>query len=194
MYWVSISSPLFLESMVLFDSKNKGRAYTILRDPIERAVSHFHHLKKIKDPRVDKMTIDSYASSSNPTLVENKWMVRYLSGKIEGELTSNHLEIAKNILQKKFVIGLHENMSNSMRRFEDYYGVVYKNSKAGCKSKGLKSTKKEDAFVSKECIKLRKETISLLEQQNELDLELLIFGKELYKQQGILFSMIPKSN
>lgn len=179
-----IITPLFLESLVLFDEKNKARAFTLIKDPIDRAISTYEYLKTVQDPTVKNMSLDAYARSS---VIENNWMVRYLSGKIKGELTSEHLDIAKDILKKKFIVGLYENLDNSLSRFEAYYGIQYKNGKQlNCKNSLMDSKRSgDDAKVTSS---LEKElATSLLEWQNKLDLELYQFAKELYSKQGKKF-------
>jgi hypothetical protein len=176
-----IITPLFLESLVLFDEEHKGRAFTLIRDPMDRAISTYQHLKIVRDPTVENMSLDAYARSS---VIENNWMVRYLSGKINGDLTSDHLDIAKNILRKKFMVGLYENLDDSLRRFEAYFGIKYKNGKQlNCRDSLMDSMRSGDNADIKS--NLQKESVtSLLERQNKLDLELYQFAKELHSEQG----------
>ena len=186
----AIVTPLFLDSLMLLDDTHKGRAFAILRDPsqraAERAVSNYHEL--IKDPHKKDMTLESYVKSGN---VENNWMVRYLSGKIEGDITLDHLEVAKYVLDRKFIIGLYEELEESLLRFEKYAGVAVpsdyntRKAKKRCRKGQLDAYREKGSKSSTNKKKKEVESIRLLlVKQNELDLELYNYAKNtIYRRQ-----------
>jgi hypothetical protein len=163
-----ITTPLFRESLQLFDDTHNARAFVILRHPIDRAVSMYERLER--DIPGKNMTLLSYARSPD---VENNYLVRYLSGKIEGELDEENLSTAKEIL-KKFVVGLAEDLDKSMRRFERYFGFTGTEKCRGAITKTRATTRK---------VKQGSEAWDLLLWQNKLDLELYKYAKELYARQ-----------
>ena len=55
----------------LFDSSNLGRAFVLLRDPIDRAVSMFYFLKETGYPPLKDMSLNDYAVSD---YIENNWI------------------------------------------------------------------------------------------------------------------------
>ncbi len=165
-----ITSPLFRESLELFDEMHPARAFTILRHPIDRAVGTFERLQR--DRPGQNMTLLSYARSQH---VENNYLVRYLSGKIEGQLSEENLFTAKETL-KKFVIGLAGDLDNSVHRFERFFGYT---GSAKCRQA---MTKKK--IVNRMKVKQGSEAWNLLLWQNKLDFELYKFAKELYRKQA----------
>lgn len=167
-----VATPLFLESLDLFDMNNHARAFTVLRHPIDRAASMFEKFQT-ENPEMSKgMTIETYARSQ---YVENNYLVRYLSGKIEGEVSKEELIIAKEVL-KKFVIGFYDDLNGAFYRFEHYFDFV---SGKGCKDKFQKKPYK------KQQVKQGTEAWRLLQWQNALDIELYKYAKELYTKQGL---------
>lgn len=179
-----IITHMFIDSLTLFDESHRGRPFTMMRDPIERSISMYNHLQSINDPNISGMNLQSYARSQ---YVENNWMVRTLTGRLKGELTSNDLEIAKDILKRKFIVGLFDKMGDSLERFESYFGVSYAKEKDDekmktCRDEILKQWQSKGSSKLKQAEK--KNTIRSLEWQNKLDIELYAFSKELYLKQG----------
>jgi len=115
---VVVSSYLLAASQNLFDEEHKGRAFTLLRHPIDRAVSMYYYQKEI-GAVPDDINIEQYAQGQG---IENNWMTRYLVNVMEGELVKAHLEQAKIILFQKFLIGFLDDMEESLARFIKYSG------------------------------------------------------------------------
>jgi hypothetical protein len=66
-----VTSHLFTGSLQLFTDEVKGKAFTIFRHPIERAVSMFYYLgseqakhEKTYDPALKTMTIEEFSKSN----------------------------------------------------------------------------------------------------------------------------------
>jgi len=67
-----IVSSYYHESAALFDLNHQGRAFMMMRNPIERAVSmYWHRVKEIGDLDAE-ITIEDYAQGNG---IENNWMV-----------------------------------------------------------------------------------------------------------------------
>jgi hypothetical protein len=167
-----VTTPLFRESLKLFDDDHHARAFTLLRHPLDRAVSTFEKFKKDSPDIAKDMSLEYYARSQ---FVENNYLVRYLSGTIEGQVSKEHLSIAKGVM-KKFLIGFSDDIENAMLRFEKYYGFK---GGASCRDSLTKT------MTEKSKIKQGSEAWRLLQWQNVLDLELYNYAKELYRRQGI---------
>ena len=117
-----IVSSYFHESAALFDLEHQGRAFIMLRNPIERAVSmYYHRLHELHD--IDEsVSIEDYAQGNG---IENNWMTRFLANRMTGELTKEDLEQAKEILKEKFLIGFLDDLEESVYRIIAYNGWKY---------------------------------------------------------------------
>ncbi|KAL9178516.1 hypothetical protein ACHAXT_001854 [Thalassiosira profunda] len=115
---VVVSSYLH-ESAALFDLAHQGRAFILLRDPIERATSmYWHRVKEVGDLDAST-TIEDYAQGNG---IENNWMCRFLANRMTGELTKDDLEQAKEILKEKFLVGFLDDLEESVQRIMKFNG------------------------------------------------------------------------
>lgn len=173
----------------LFNDEQKGRCFTLIRHPIERAVSVFHYLgvaswEENYDPSLAYMSIEMYARSKR---AEYNGMVRFLSNEMEGDLNDSHLDIAKKVLQEKCLVGLLEQKTESFRRFEEYFKWEAKDQEeVDCRERWLNwnwSNKHSHPLVEEGSV-----VWDLLYRKNELDMELYEFAKSLFAQQALMFS------
>ena len=65
------------------------------------------------------MSIEEYAESD---FAENNWMVRFLADAATGAVFERHLDLAKEILESKCLVGLLEEFTPSLKRFTEYFG------------------------------------------------------------------------
>ena len=77
--------------MTLFDLYHQGRAFVILRDPIERVASMYYHRAKTLANLDGAITIEDYSRGNG---IENNWMCRFLINCTSGELTKEDLDRA----------------------------------------------------------------------------------------------------
>lgn len=68
------------------------------------------------------ISLSPFIFLNTPDLVENNFLTRSLSGNANTPLREEDLVLAKEILKRKFIIGLFEEMLESMRRFEMFFG------------------------------------------------------------------------
>lgn len=114
-------SPLFNDAIEKLFSKSYPSTLIItLRHPISRAVAMFDYTKKVKsDPELAQMTLDQFALSGH---IENNYVVRLLTGKSAGSLSVDDVTFCKELLRRKAIIGLYEDMERSMSHFQRYFG------------------------------------------------------------------------
>ena len=115
----------FHDTASLFDDDiNKGRCFALLRHPIRRAVSMFYYLKDATWENTysevyKAMDIEEYATSQYS---EDNWMVRFLTNQMSGNVYDRHLDLAKEVLESKCLVGIMEDFSASIKRFDRYFG------------------------------------------------------------------------
>mmetsp|Transcript_45530 Transcript_45530/g.67102 ORF Transcript_45530/g.67102 Transcript_45530/m.67102 type:complete len:785 (-) Transcript_45530:275-2629(-) len=122
-----IVTPFIFQADELFDEDHKGRLFTLFRHPVDRAVSMFTYLQYADweptyDPKLAEMSISEYAKSP---VVENNWMTRYLTQQPEGDLSEANIQVAMDIVRRKFLVGLLSKKEESMERFEKFFGWKY---------------------------------------------------------------------
>ncbi|KAL7426253.1 hypothetical protein ACHAXH_000287 [Discostella pseudostelligera] len=115
-----IVSSYFHDASMLFDLHHQGRAFLILRDPIERATSvYYHRVKTVGDLDASVISLEEYAKGNG---IENNWMTRFLTNHMAGELTKTDLDQAKEILKEKFLIGFLDDLEESVYRIMKFNG------------------------------------------------------------------------
>ena len=186
-----IFSPLLHESVQLFNNTNhRGRTIGLFRHPVERAVSLFHYLKQASweptfSEKLKKIeTVEDYAISE---FAENNWMVRFLTNEMFGVVTRKHLEISKEILRRKVVVGLTLDMEGSFDRFIKYlgWGENLTEPQSVCLKQYLSGGSNRNKHLVEE------DTMGwkVLRANNVLDLELYDYVLQLYEEQGKVFGM-----
>jgi hypothetical protein len=180
------------EITTLFDSSHKGHFFTVLRHPIDRAVSMFNYLAYAEwEPHYDRsykdMTLEQYAKSR---FVENNWLTRFLSGHHAGPLADEDYEIAKAVLGSKFLIGLLSELDVSLNRFMEYNGWSDRGIEhAGCVKKFLTDGVNKNPDIKRQRAAKGSDVHNLLQSQNHYDIMLYEFAEELFKKQSTVSSV-----
>jgi len=110
----------------LFDRFHKGRALVLFRHPVDRLVSKFYYSQiatweKSFHPEWADMTLLEWAENVNN---ENNPLVKSLSGvSIEGTVRESDFRTAARNLRDRFVVGLMNQMEESVHRFNIILGV-----------------------------------------------------------------------
>jgi hypothetical protein len=178
----------FYQAATLFNSDQKGICFTMIRHPIERAISLFHYLgvadwEPAYDPSLAYINIEMYARSERS---EHNWMVRFLSNEMDGDLSNKHLAVAKEVLQRKCLVGLLDEKDESFRRFDQYFGWTTEDKvQLECRDKLLHwgwSNKFSHPNVEKGSV-----VWDLLYKKNELDMQLYEYARELFVEQAGIF-------
>jgi len=168
----------------LFNANDRARAFVLFRHPVDRAASMFYFLKGTGYPPLKNMTVDDYAKSE---LIENNWLVRILSESMTGPINMDNLEIAKEVLRKKFIVGLLDNKRGSFARFDHYF--KWKDSPNYEKEFGCRKQLMDEKYSPKHPIRKDSDTWKLLLEQNRFDVHLYDFAKELFQQQSYIFGL-----
>ena len=107
----------------LYDSKHFARVFAMFRHPVKRATSMFYYLQRAKwEPTYDhslaNLTLEQYAESGK---AEENWVTRFLTHEYTGQLTEEHVVMAKEVMRRKVVVGLIDKFGDSLKRFELYF-------------------------------------------------------------------------
>mmetsp|Transcript_2864 Transcript_2864/g.6366 ORF Transcript_2864/g.6366 Transcript_2864/m.6366 type:complete len:478 (-) Transcript_2864:145-1578(-) len=183
---VVVSSYLH-ESAALFDLKHQGRAFILLRDPIERATSmYWHRIKEVGDLDAS-VTIEDYAQGNG---IENNWMCRFLANRMTGELTKDDLEQAKTILKDKFLVGFLDDLEESMYRVMKYNEWEFSEDETEQMQEEdcIRDLASEEGGSNKsdydyEIPKRGSQAHALISWQTQFDAKLVTYAKELFISQ-----------
>ena len=176
-----IISPQLLLSSSIFTSEHKGRMFTLLRHPIERA-HHMYYVKRNRSDEVASMSIQEYSTSKH---MENNWLTRFLSGKQIGALTDHDLNVAKEVLKRKCLIGLVDNVDESINRFVEYFN--FKSSKDNtqqCHENVINDALQNNNFGGDEITEDSDDWNALL-NRNIYDMQVYNYAVQLFEEQGI---------
>lgn len=90
------------------------------------------HWERTYKPELANMTLLEWTKSSK---VETNWMMRNLVGVPSRDLNEEHLELAKNTLRRKFVVGLTTEMKLSWDNFQQQFGWQNSTASEECMSR-----------------------------------------------------------
>jgi hypothetical protein len=124
-------------------------------------------------------------------------MTRFLTNKRQERIGPNHLQLAKEILRKKCIVGVHDEIEESMQLFEDYFGWTAMNEKSNeiCHNeiitkeheRGVDIFSKVGHLIDKES-----DEYKILLDYNRYDVELYWYAVELFKEQKEWVKTLPK--
>lgn len=162
-----------------------GRALVILRHPIERVVAEYERLRMF-DEDVNRMTLEEFARSDH---LEDNILTRALSRQTDGQPLGNiHLAKAKEILKRKFVVGLFSRMEDSLVRFETFFGWNVGDQGRICRSNEVGRAMSHhynrvdiSAIIDNDGGSV---AITALREKNAMDMALYEFATFLYDYQG----------
>lgn len=110
----------------LYDPSHKGRIFALFRNPVDRSVSKFYYLQTATWERTFRpewvgMGIIEWATNHN---LDENFLVKKIVGKKLGETVDiGDLVTAKEIVRQRFIVGLMNDMEESIRRFNIVLGL-----------------------------------------------------------------------
>lgn len=122
------TSDIYFAGQHLFDRDHKGRIYAFFRNPVDRSVSKFYYLQTATWERTYRpewvgMSIVEWATKHNAD--ENFLVKKILGKKLKETIDLGDLMVAKDIVRRHFIVGLMNDMEESIRRFNIFLGVDF---------------------------------------------------------------------
>lgn len=157
---------------------------TMLRDPVDRVVSHYHFVRHQPShylyEAASRMSLAEYVQFCNRQEPNND-QVRLLAGNVNrpnfGTCTDDMLAAAKKNLASRFsVVGLTEEFDASVLLMKRTFG--WRNPFYGSENIGAVRSRKKN---------IPPETLRLIKAYNTLDFELYRYARELFRAQLRLF-------
>mmetsp|Transcript_16211 Transcript_16211/g.24028 ORF Transcript_16211/g.24028 Transcript_16211/m.24028 type:complete len:576 (-) Transcript_16211:473-2200(-) len=204
-----VHTPLLYESAQLFENPEmkQGKIVVILRDPLERAVALYRRIRMIAGGKgaLSQMTLTDYANSD---YVENNWLTRSLCNKPTGPLSIEDLNIAKEIMRKKALVGMYddvplalsylraiydwdnekkttkENLTTTIKEGNDFTKDSYYHL-SHCTTNGLKDAIRRESGGGHGQLLLEEGSLAwkLLKKENEFDIQLFEYAKMIHRYQ-----------
>lgn len=145
--------------------------------------------------------IASHTLLHRTEFVRDNLLTRTLSGNKYSILTDADYEVAKEILKRKFIIGLYSNLQESLERFQLFFGWELNAQAAACQANELQreSTAHYNRFATDAGSKdihpgLTDDgaALEIIMSKNKIDLMLFDYAKFLFDYQGrSLFELGP---
>ena len=194
------------------ETEYKGVLFAMFRHPIDQTLSFFYHKQQDKesihyDPSMEIYSLVDWVNS--PGYITN-FMTRTLVGKVDNQilLSAADLDIAKEVLRRKCVVGLLDEKADSMKRFERLFGWdsdVHRDSLSLLQGEAAASRAQAERWKNQivndeECQDrllhynwlnkhrhptLREGTIGykVVKSKNSFDLELYYYARQLFEEQ-----------
>jgi len=129
------------------------------------------------------MTLEQFATSH---LLQDNFLTRTLSRNKDAPLTEADVDLAKEILKRKFVVGLYDQFEDSVRRMEAFFGWKLTNGINSCQA-GIVQQEFDLGYNDFETLSYDSAYAAIAEK-NKADLDLYKFGEYLFKyQERVLF-------
>ena len=189
-----ISSAYLWDLASIFDTQHQGYMIAMIRHPIERAVSLYYSMKNNKQYEEQVGSLSSVEQYAKSSLVENNWMTRFLSNTLSGEVTPEHVAIAKEVLRTKCLIGLLRDKTETMRRLDVFFNIraiEHTQRREECQEKLLYwdwPNKNRHDLIEKGSTAWDE-----LYKHNMYDMQLYEYAEKLFEAQKKLFQAIPSS-
>lgn len=167
----------------VFNNRNRARIFAIFRHPLDRAISKYYSVVA-SDPEMAGLTLPQYVRSGGQR-VENNYLTRYLSGQYGGRLTRKHLDIAREFLRRKFVVGLARDLPATSNLFSHVFGWNNTAAILGLENVDLCYSNIYSALTDKAppTVEEGSEGWKLLVAQNWFDLKIYEYVEHLFQMQ-----------
>lgn len=189
---VLVTGHLHYASTLLLDEFHHGVMFALIRHPVEQSISTYRiYALRGKEQGGFEITVEQYY---NDRPHEQNWLVRYLTNFRYGEVTDEHLELAREVLRRKCVIGLYERIEESMQRFESMFGWNVDPARISqfetCQSDMIEAAEDRDSSMSSELGDVGQEGDAVWNfflEKNSYDMNLYEYAKSLYEEQASLY-------
>jgi hypothetical protein len=167
----------------IFNKRNRARIFAVFRHPLERATSKYYaDLAAV--PELTGLTFPQYMLSPGDH-VENNYLTRTLSGRHEGILLIHHLDVAREFLRSKFVVGLASDLPTSAEMFIQTFGWLNMTDSVSIKNLDLCDNNVYNSLSQKSppVVAEGSEGYNLLIAENWFDLKLYEYVEHLFQMQ-----------
>jgi len=191
---VFVSNHIFDATTKLLDPKYQGRLFTAFKHPVDRSIDEYHYTVTTNNEYfVRNMGLEEYAHSS---FMDKDWMVRFLIDKQQGHLDEDDLKMAKEILRKKCLIGLHENIQLSLDFFEEYFGWYSEKGEFNkkvhdhCRAKlmEIEEDRAREVFERVGPVQRGSDIYKIIVELNSWDMKLYWYAYDLFTEQQVWFA------
>lgn len=188
---VIVSNHVHLTTSILFGASHKGRLFTALRHPVDRSIFEYHFVMSTTTiPEVRSMSLDEFVTSRHS---DKDWVTRFLINKRQVPLSPEDLELAKEILRRRCLIGLHEYIEQSITLFEEYFGWAVNGLGAtkahkNCMNQVIlkENSYARDAYHGVGNVEKGSDVYNKIVELNSYDMQLYWYAFDLFKEQQSL--------
>jgi len=184
-----VGTSRFFDALPVFTPYRKGRLFGLFRHPVERTLSKYHYIKtatwerNFKERAVNQ-TIMEFVNS--PMCYDN-WVVRRLIHKMpyNMEITDDDLALAKEIVKRKMLVLLTDDMEGSVERMRQYFGWdedELTDEQKGCIHR-YAVEEPRNANPHEE-LDPESEEYRAIRDKNLADIELYEYARQLFQEQG----------
>jgi hypothetical protein len=181
------SKRMLFATAELFDSSRQGRAFALLRHPVDQAIQSYNSFLQSESNSGESLTLQQFVSSP---FMKSNWLTETLSTVTEvvEQIDGNHLNYAKELLRKKFIVGLNDELEQSIRLFVNYFRW-YENADQNCASKIIAGHRNMDesfykkVLESKYDVEVGSNIYEAIVAKNQYDIELYWYAFDLHMAQ-----------
>lgn len=178
----------------LFSPSYRARGFVMFRHPVKRIVDQFYYRQhatweRTYDADLAVMSLEQFAVSDK--LVENLYVRELNQLQSDIDVTVAQVNLAKEILRRKFVVGITEWFDVGMVRFEKYFGwwdqynVLGNITTNNCHYRVIEDG---DTVGNYPKVPNNEDLYSIIATRNWADLELYHYAKTLFAEQAKLLS------
>lgn len=181
------SKRMLFAAAELFDESHQGRAFALLRHPVDQAIQSYNNFLQTESNSGESLTLQQFVSSP---FMKSNWLTETLSTLTEvvEPIDGNHLSYAKEMLRRKFIVGLNDELEQSMRLFVNYFRW-YENTDQNCASKEIAGHYNMDESFYKKVLETRYDVevgsniYEAIVAKNQHDIELYWYAYDLHMAQ-----------
>ena len=181
-----IKTHLLNDASIIFEPhlSLRGRSFALFHHPVCNEVFIFYCLQET-EAEVAAMTLLDYARSDR---LQDNWMVHVLTNEAKNPITMPHIEVAKDIVRRKVMVGITEILEKSLIRFEKYFGwwetVSTDTNILRCQKNHL--TRINNSYFEYIMVDSGSEEYDEIARRNWADIQLYHYAKKLFLEQSVL--------